>query len=619
MSKLDNNVINYIKLLSVDMIKEAKDNNYKTNFYSAEIFYNLYMNNLIFDNRNENYVNRDRVVVSPSFLPSLYSTLHMFGFNISLDNLKEYKKFGTITKGILSKNISGIDVLCNKDNIIGISSGIAYGERYLENLVKKELPKSNIIDFHTYVICNYDELMIGSNLESLNYISENKLNKIHIIVLNENKKNDERLLDSLESLDFDVFECDNNGVDKALDDARNSKLANIIIVTPKIKEEQLFNEEEINKLKIKYKIDDAYNISNNIYNEIKEELDKRLNKKINKWYEEKKNINNKVKEIINLLETKEININIEPDNIKINDNYEEEIIKGNNKILNLVAAKSPFIFSLSNNFKNSLCNLKDNERNIEFNYNISTMNSMAIGLANLGFKVFVSLPLINSNYIINSLNYSIKEELPITYIFTNDTFLNMYDNMNCTYELNNLRLIPNLINFRPCDINEIIGTYAIITKLKKPCTIVIGNEKVTKLVGTNPKYVVAGAYRVKRERGEASGVLISSGSEVNIALKLAEELLPYGIDLRVVTIPSKELFESQSERYKYTLLPYDLKTFVLEFSSTSFWRCYATDERHVLGVNKYTDTGSREELLNYYNLDMDSLKARIIELMKENI
>ena len=618
MSKLDSSVINYTKLFSIDMIKEANSNNYLANYYAANIFYNLYMNNLVFDYKNENFANRDRVVVSPTLLPSLYSTLNLMGFNISLDNLKEYKKFNSITSGIASNKVSGIDVSCTKDNIVGVSIGTALGEQYLEGLIKKELPKSNLINFHTYVVCELDDLMIGSNLESLNYISDNKLKKLHLIVLNSKKTKLDKILDVFDSLEFDVLESDVNGIDKSIADVRDSKEPSIILVTPKEKNELVFNVEEIEKLRTKFKIEDPYNISNSVYNEIKEELQKRLDKKLSKWYEEKSKSNKEiVNSVLNFLEKKEVDISINIDNIKINDTYDEELIKGNNKILNLVANKSPFVLSLSNDFNNTNTNIKGN-KNYLFNNNILTMNASAIGLASLGFKVFVSTPLINSNLTHSALNIAIKEELPITFIFTHDSFLNMYEDNTVTYELNSLRLIPNLYNFRPADINEIIGVYAIVSKLNKPCTITIGSEKVNKLVGTNPKYVVAGAYRVKRERGEATGVLIASGSEVAIALKLVEELLPYNIDLRVVSIPSKELFEYQSERYKYTLLPYDLKTFVLEYSSTNLWREYASSVKHILGVDKYCTNGTKEELLNYYNLDMDSLKTRIIELMKED-
>ncbi len=616
MSKLDNNVINYIKLLSIDMVKEAKSNNFLENYYASNIFYDLYMHNLIFDYKNENYANRDRIVTSPKLLPSLYSTLNLMGFNISIDNLKEYKKFNSIISGIASQKISGIDVSCVKENIVGVATGIALGEQYLEKLAKKELPKSNLINFHTYVICELDELMISGNLEALYYISNNKLSNIHFIVLNSKKVKLDKTLDIFDSLEYETLNCDINGIDKCISDVRDSKMPNIIFVTPKGKEEEKFTEEEIAKLKIKFKIDNPYNINNSMYIDIKSEIQKRLDKKLNKWQEEKNKINNEtINSIISFLESKDVALNINIENIKINDNYEEELIKGNNKILNLVANKSLFVLSLSSDFNNTNTLIKD--KNYSFNNNILTMNASAIGLASLGFKVFISLPLIYSTYTHNTLNIAIKEELPITFIFTQDSFINMYQDNSATYELNSLRLIPNLYNFRPADINEIIGVYAIVSKLNKPCTITIGSEKINKLVGTNPKYVVAGAYRVKRERGEATGVIIASGSEVSVALKLAEELLPYNIDLRVVSIPSKELFEFQSERYKYTLIPYDLKIFVLEYSSTKLWREYATSEKYILGVDKYTSNGTKEELLNYYNLDMDSLKTRIIELMKE--
>lgn len=629
MSKLDNNIVNNIKLLGLDMIKEAGSGDSYTTFNSASIFYSLYMNHLNYNRNNENFINRDKLIVTSSFLPSLYSTLHLFGLNVSLDNLKEYKKFDS--------NIKGFEINTDSDNVIGIASGIVLGEKHLEELVKKEVPKSNLISFHTFVVCKCSEIIKGSNLEALNYISDYELNKLHLIIIKDIEDKEDKLIDFLESLDIDAIETDNSigEINKALEDALDNKMANAIIVSFKkdkdnlvFKENTPLSDESLNKLREKYKLELPFTVYSNLYNEIKEEVDKRLNKKLLKWEENKNTLisNLKIKEIIEFLETRKVSININVDNIKINDNYDEELIKGNNKILNLVASKSPFIFSLSNDFNTTLCNIgksnimnKDNilERNILFNNNILTMGSMSLGLAKLGFKVFVSLPLVESSLIHKAIKIAILENLPLKYIFTQDSFLNTYQDNSATYELNSLRLIPNLVNFRPSDINEIIGTYSIISNINKPCTIVVGSEKVTKLIGTNPKYVVAGAYRVKRERGEANGVLISSGTEVKVALKLCEELLPYGIDFRVVTMPSKELFEGQSERYKYTLLPHELKTFVLEYSNTSFWMGYATDERYVLGVDKYASAGTKEELLNYYNLDVDSLKTRIIELMKD--
>ena len=209
--------------------------------------------------------------------------------------------------------------------------------------------------------------------------------------------------------------------------------------------------------------------------------------------------------------------------------------------------------------------------------------------------------------------------MPINYIFTNDSIINNYENngfMVCS-ELSTLRLIPNIITFRPCDINEILGIYDIITNYKKTTIMVLGSEKTPKFSGTNPKYVVAGAYRIKREKGEANGTIIATGTEVKLALEIAEELYPYGIDLRVVSMPSMELFESQNNRYKFSLILGELKTFVIEFGETKIWEKYATDEEYIFGIKNYSFSGTKSEILGYYNLTKDKIKTKIIELMKK--
>ena len=97
----------------------------------------------------------------------------------------------------------------------------------------------------------------------------------------------------------------------------------------------------------------------------------------------------------------------------------------------------------------------------------------------------------------------------------------------------------------------------------------------------------------------------------------AEELFPYGIDLRVVSMPSRELFETQNDRYKFSLIMGELKTFVIEFGETKLWEKYATDEEYIFGVNNYSFSGTKGELLGHYNLTKDNIKAKIIELMKK--
>jgi len=655
MSKVDVNAINTIKLLGINMIKEAGTGDSGVVLSMSNLFYNLFLNHLNFNKNNSNWINRDRLIVNNKYLPLMYSTLHMFGYDINLDDLKEYKKLNSKVAGLAHPNTLGIEIgsLTNGD-VLSSAVGISLGERYLRSLVQIEKNKCNLIDFHTYVICTMDDLMSGLGYESISFAAKEKLNKLIIICNKDYIGKDsstketytENLVDKFMSLNFNIIEVKNgssNGaINDAIDEAKESKKPSIIILSTKYAKDSLkedsnesynmpLSDEDINNLSLKYKLNYPVNDTVEYRNEIETIVNKRMSKILNKWNEIKKeSISDlKIKEIVEFLENKDIKIGFSSANFKLNDNYNEELRLGNNKIFNMFASKSPFVLTGSNdNFIYTKSNISSSEimsnenklgRNILFGGRTMAMGGIANGLASLGFKVFISSPLIDSTLLLNSIRFASIYQLSVNYIFTNDSIINNYENNGLmTYsELNTLRLIPNLITFRPCDINEILGIYDIISNYKRTIAVVLGNEKTPKFSGTNPKYVVAGAYRVKREKGEANGTIIATGTEVKLALEIADELFPYGIDLRVVSMPSRELFETQNDRYKFSLIMGELKTFVIEFGETKLWEKYATDEEYIFGVNNYSFSGTKGELLGHYNLTKDNIKAKIIELMKK--
>ena len=655
MSKLDVNAINTIKLLGINMIKEAGTGDSGIVLSFSNVFYNLFLNHLNFDKNNINWINRDRLVVNNKYLPILYSTLHMFGFDINIDDLKEYKKLNSKVSGLAHPNTVGIEIgsLTNGD-VLSSSVGIALGERYLRSLVQVENNKCNLVDFYTYVVCTMDDLMCGLGYESLSFAAKEKLNKLIILCNKDYIGKDsstketytENLVDKFISLNFNIIEVKNgssNGaINDAIEEAKESKKPTIIIFSTKYAKDSLredsnesynmpLSDEDINNLTIKYKLNYPVIDTLEYRKEIETIVNKRMVKKLNKWNEIKKEkINDlKIKEIVNFLENKDFKVDFNSSNFKLNDNYNEELRLGNNKMFNMFASKSPFVLTGSNdNFVYTKCNISSSEimsnenklgRNILFGGRTMAMGGIANGLASLGFKVFISSPLIDSTLLLNSIRFASIYQLPVNFIFTNDSIINNYENNGLmTYsELSNLRLIPNLITFRPCDINEIMGIYDIISNYKKTLVMVLGNEKTPKFSGTNPKYVVAGAYRVRREKGEANGTIIATGTEVKLALEIADELFPYGIDLRVVSMPSRELFENQNDRYKFSLIMGEIKTFVIEFGETKLWEKYATSEEYIFGVNNYSFSGTKGELLGHYNLTKDNIKTKIIDLMKK--
>ena len=650
MSRLESNIINNIKMLSLDMIKEAGSGNSYLSFVSAPVFCSLYLNHLKYKSNDLKWINRDRVIVSNEFIPAYYACLNLFGYNISLDSLKEYKKYKSNMPGYATINSPFFEIdSCMTGDVISSSIGIALGERYIQNLVNIEKPKCNLINFNTYCICTYSDIMNGLSYESFSFAEKEKLQKLTFIVFKDELLNDSLNddvyagdLESIKNLGYNIIEIKGNNfslIDEALEEANDCKKTTIIIINTNSKKREIeFNynksleTEQLNVLRNKFKLETPFNIPESVYADIQNNINKRLKKMITKWELLKNDCLSdlKLKEIIEFLETKKLNIDFDVDKIQINDNYEEELLLGHSKIFNLFAKKSPFILSASSdNFFYSKCNINKSERmsvenptgrNIYFGKRTLAMTGISNGLASLGFKMFINAPLIDSSILRPFIKFSSNASLPVVYQFINDTFMHTYNStgISAYEEINSLRLIPNLVNFRPADINEIIGIYNVVSNYNKTFSIIIGDSKIKKLQNTNPKYVLAGAYRVKREKGEASGNIIATGSEVSLALRLAEDLLEYGIDLRVISMPSMELFKLQKDRYKFSLIPKELKTFVLEFGDVNLWHGFVSGDEYILGMTNNNEYGTKEELMNCYNLDLDSLKTKIIELMKNN-
>ncbi len=653
MSKINEKIINNIKMLSLDMIYKARSGDAGIVFSAVNVFYSLFMDHLIFDPNDISFINKDRLLVSNRLLPLFYSCNYLFYKDMPLDDLKDYKTFkSNITGNNRMSKLNPISSLINSD-IVSSSVGVSLGREYLNGLLTIEDSKNKLVNFKTYCIITLDELMSGIAYEAMSFASIQNLNNLIFIVIKDEVGKDssnketfnEDLIDRFIALNYNVEEINDNlnSIDGALIDAKNSKKPSIIIVksiygkSSKIENSnKLYNkplsEEEMTELRSKYGLANPFDVSLEVIKEIRKNISKRLSKYLINYQtlkqEGMKDL--KIKEIIDFLTNKKVNVEINPANIKINESYEEELVKSNSKILNLIANKSPFIICASDdNFLYTLASIKKSGimskenrtgRNILFGNRVLAMGGVCYGLASLGFKVFVSTPLINESFLKNTLRLSTLTNVDLNFIFTQDSFTNSYlDNeFFASSEINDLRSIHNLVLYRPCDIKEIIGVYSTICKLNKPSALVIGSEVVNVLKGTHEKYVLAGAYRVKKESDDlVDAIIVATGSEVSLATNIIEELKQYDLNIRLVSLVSSTLFELQSEKYQNMLLPKDIKTFTLEFGNPTYLEKYATSKDYALGVNEFFVGGTKEEKLNYYHLNKDAIKAKIIDLLKK--
>jgi transketolase len=245
------------------------------------------------------------------------------------------------------------------------------------------------------------------------------------------------------------------------------------------------------------------------------------------------------------------------------------------------------------------------------------MGAILNGMALTNLRVFSSCYLAFSDYLKPSLRMSSLMDLPITYIFTHDSLSSSKDGPTHEpiEELSMLITTPNLTVLRPCDINEVIGSWEYIMKNRCPIALVIGNEGMPKYHNTNAKYVKYGAYMIKKEKYHLDGIIVSSGTDISLAMETADDLFEEGIDLRVVSMPSVNLFLKQNPKYEEQLLDKSVKTFVITSNNSLIWNRFATNPNCIFGVDKFGKSGDLTELKNELGLNKETIKRKI----KENL
>ena len=653
--------VNSIKMLAIDMINKAGSGHPGVVFSSAPILYALYMYQLNITANNPTWINRDRFILSNGHASAaLYSTLYHAGFNYSIEDLKRFRDIDSYTPGHPELNVE-LGIECSTGLLgqgVANAVGIALGERYFESICKSVNKKSKLIDFNTFVLCGDGDMEEGITYEALSFAGAQKLNKLTVIY-DSNKiqidgEVDNTFIDNMEdrfaSIGFEVINVKNghnvSDIVDALDEAVKNDAPTLIVVNTKIgygtslegtnaAHSKLLEEDEVNSIKQKAKLyAEPFMVSDAIKNNMSDSIVKRVAKKYESWLKEYElalqSQDPKLIALINLLEKDEFELDFDSTNYKINDNYCEEGRVSNCKVMNFIAPKTHSFLGGSADLAVSTKTVIDKSglmsddnpsgRNIAFGVREGAMAAILNGLSLLNIRTFGSTFLTFADYLKPSMRMSALMKLPVTYIFTHDSVSVGFDGASHEpiEQLTMLRSIPNMLVFRPADINEIIGSWEYILKNKGPACIVLSKEKINILKHTNGKYVQYGAYIVRKEKYRLDGVIIATGSEVTTAIKIAEELFTGGIDLRVVSMPSMELFEKQNPLYEEKLLPKDVKIITLEAGSNKMWHRFATNKECAIGIDMFGASGTKEDVLKYCEFDYNSLLIKIKKMFESN-
>lgn len=648
--KIEEKIIGEIKSLGLDMIEEAGSGHPGIVLGAAPILYTLYLNHLRFDASNPNFYNRDRFIMSAGHGSSLlYSILYFAGYDLSLDDLKAFRRLNSKTPGHPEyRKTPGVEMTTGPlGQGFATAVGYAIAEKHTEALINK---KEKVIDYNIYCLCGDGDLMEGVSYEAASLAGSLKLDNL-IVLYDSNKITmdgkidnvfDEDITKRFESMNWTVLTTSDEpqDIDDAIIKAKEEDKPTIIQVATTIgKDSSLadsnkshsgcFDKEEISKIKTTLGVRDIpFTISNEAVEEFRSYIKERNKDLVTNFDEIKEMLDEEEKSILNKLINPDKSIKLTTLDYTKPDDNEELLRISANKVLNSYSLISPLIIggnadtsSSTKIYLNELTSFtKDNYigRNINFGVREHAMASIANGLALAGYRPFVSTFLSFSDYLKPALRLTALMDLPVTYIFTHDSISIGQDGPTHqpVEQLVSLRAIPNMEVFRPADSNEVIGSFKTIYENNSPSSLIIGRGSIKILESTSISATSKGGYIVHNEERKLDGVIIATGEEVTLALEVMQLLKEKGYDLRVVSMPSIERYNNLTKEEKEELLPLGVKKFVIEKGSSYSWYSFVYKDSYLFTLDKFGASGKTEEVNSFYGFTKEEISLKIEALLK---
>ena len=526
--------------------------------------------------------------------------------------------------------------------------GMAIGEKILE--AKYNTKKIDLFNYNVYCLCSDGDLMEGISYEAATLASEYELNNL-IVLYDANKmtldgsldKNyNDRMADVYVSLGWNVLVVKNGDklseIDKAIEVANRAKQPTLIIVNTILGKNSAYentnkihgklDKEDLKGIREKLAGGDPFTIDEDNLMALRKGVKTRNKSVYSDWYHDyemaiKEMSPKEVDNLNDLMNDEDILLNIEKVIDKEKLFLDKPMRDINFQVMNVISAfVDKFIggsADLANSTKTYLKNGGDfgpdnyKGKNISFGVRENAMGAILNGLALTNFRVFGSTFLTFADNMKPSIRMSAMMNLPVTYIFTHDSILIGGDGKTHQpiEQLGMLRSIPNLDVYRPCDYKELIGVWQLILKNKKPAALVVAKNPTESYKYTSIQEVELGGYVISEVKSRLDVILIASGSEVTLAMKLKHELLKSFIEARIVSMPNINNFFKQSKEYQNQVLPKGYKRMVIEFSNDPSLYRLVKSEDDIIGINRYGKSATSEDLLTEFELDIPSIVIKI--------
>jgi transketolase len=661
---IDNLCINSIRFLAVDGVEKAKSGHPGLPLGASPMAYVIWDRFLRHNPKNPKWFNRDRFILSAGHGSMLlYSLLHLYGYNLPLSELKRFRQWGSKTPGHPEYGLTpGVEASTGPlGQGFSMGVGIAIAERFLGNCLN--FTDHKIIDHYVYGIVSDGDLMEGVSSEAASLAGYLKLGKI-IYLYDDNDISIEG--DTGITFTEDVQKrfiaygwqvqkvADGNdiqGIEKAIINAqKEEKKPSLIIVkthigygSPKQDSasahgEPLGNEALIaTKEKLGWPLKPDFYIPKKALEHFKEKGERGDN-----WEKEWNQLVDSYGKIYPDLKEEfdnAVNNKLPPDLLEYLPifNPEDDPIAtraASGKVMNALVPKIPHQLTggsgdLAPSTKTLLIGYGDFgfhracASNLHFGVREHAMGAIVNGMAlHGGIIPYAATFLIFSDYMRPALRLAALMKIHSIFIFTHDSIGLGEDGP--THQpiehLMSLRAIPGMTVIRPADANETSAAWGIAIQHKGPVCLALTRQKLPILDSKANQMMVGtrrGAYIFAQDKsGKPDLILIGTGSEVHLAIEAMYKLLEKGVNARVVSMPSWELFEKQTKNYKETVLPNNVPKLAIEAGSTLGWCKYVGLNGGVIGIDRFGASAPGKVALEKLGFNVDNVVLKALQLIK---
>jgi transketolase len=645
MKKIDQLAINNLRVLAVEAINKAKSGHPGIALGAAPMIHTLYSRFIKFNPNDEKWINRDRFVLSAGHGSALlYAMLNVYGL-IDTKDLQGFRQLNSITPGHPEVHLTkGVDV---SSGPLGQGMAMAVGMALAESHLHAKFPK--LIDHYTYVLCGDGDLQEGITQEAASLAGHLALEKLIVlydsndiqldgpVALANNESTKDKFLAMNWNYDFVADGNDVEAISNAIEKAKKANKPTIIEVKTIIgygaKNQGTHNvhgapipSEEVEAMRQAFG-GEAFSINDEV-KAFYQDIIKANLAFYNDW--QKVKTENQDQLFLDMLND---DFKIDVNNlVKFDETYDKATRVSSGAVLKALNTIDPMLIGGSADLTSST-NIagadgefsKDNRlgRNIKFGVREHAMAAIANGIALHGMlKPFVSGFFVFSDYMKPAIRLSALMHLPVMYIFTHDSIAVGEDGPTHQpiEQLTMLRSIPNVNVIRPADANEVKEAYQIALDSKTtPTVIVLTRQNCPMVVKENESKVNRGAY-ILSDVEKPEGILIASGSEVNLALAAQALLKNEGKMVRVVSMPSTNLFDQQDEAYKNQVLPkYLTKRLAIEMGEAAHMYKYTGLFGCVYNINEFGKSGKGPEVIKDFGFTAEKIKESYLQLENTDV